>query len=492
MVWKYRGGGEYMGLRRLLGQLNRTGLLLVALVLGVSQALAAPAPANPQQRVKGKVSAAAIAPANKLAPRSQKLRTAAKKPPVVVKRTDRYAAFIVDAATGQVLLNENGDALRHPASLTKVMTLYLTFEALEHGRLTMDQPLSVSGWASVQSPTKLGLKEGTTITVHDAILGLITKSANDAAVVLAESLGGDEEGFAQKMTEKARQLGMKHTFYRNASGLPNDEQITTARDLAVLTMALIRDFPSFYPLFSTQEFTYHGTINTNHNRMLGWYNGAEGLKTGYINASGFNIILTAKRDGRRLIGIMMGGVTAQSRDQALASLMDNAFKTPTLVASHDNIAPAPPSTVTGAAVVPAAVAPAWTPPAKDPIGARISAVNPAAPLNGQGLGIGNRNNGFSTQSQRGAGEIWAMQVGAYSDTGAARNAIATAQITLPDLRGKPSIAPVDLKGRTLYRARLSGLSESDATIGCRRLQDQGSLDCTAIKVDPADPDIAAN
>jgi D-alanyl-D-alanine carboxypeptidase len=479
-----------MGLRRLLGQLNRTGLLLVALVLGVSQALAAPAPANPQQRVKGKVAAAAIAPVKKLAPRAQKLRSAAKKPPVAVKRTDRYAAFIVDAATGQVLLNENGDAPRHPASLTKVMTLYLTFEALDHGRLTVDQALPVSGWASVQSPTKLGLKEGSTITVHDAILGLITKSANDAAVVLAEALGGDEEGFARKMTEKARLLGMKHTFYRNASGLPNDEQITTARDLAMLTMALIRDFPAYYPLFSTQEFVYHGTVNTNHNRMLGWYNGAEGLKTGYINASGFNIILTAKRDGRRLIGIMMGGVTAQSRDQALASLMDNAFKSPTLTAGNDTVAPA--AKITGAAVVPAAVAPAWTPTTKDPIGARIAATNPAAPLNGQGLGIGNRTGGLSMQSQHGAGEIWAMQVGAYGDTGAARNAIATAQITLPDLRGKPSIAPVELKGRTLYRARLSGLSESDATIGCRRLQDQGALDCTAIKVDPADPDVAAN
>ncbi len=480
-----------MGLRRLLGQINRTGLLLVALVLGVSQALAAPAPASPQNQTKGKVAAAAIAPVKKLAPRSQKLSTTAKKPPVAVKRPDRYAAFIVDDATGQVLVDENGDAPRHPASLTKVMTLYLTFEAIDQGRLTMDQSLPVSGWASIQSPTKLGLKEGSSITVHDAILGLITKSANDAAVVLAEALGGDEELFAQKMTEKARQLGMKHTLYRNASGLPNDEQITTARDLAILTMALIRDFPAYYPLFSTQEFVYHGTINTNHNRMLGWYNGAEGLKTGYVNASGFNIILTAKRDNRRLIGIMMGGASAQSRDQALASLMDTAFNGGQLVAGNDKVAPS--AKATGAAVMPVAVAPAWTPTAKDPIGTRIAAVNPAAPVNGQALSVGARTNtSLSTQGQHGAGDIWAMQVGAYGDTGSARNAIAMAQITLPDLRGKPSIAPVEIKGRTLYRARLSGLSQSDATIGCRRLQDQGSLDCTAIKVDPADPDVAAN
>jgi D-alanyl-D-alanine carboxypeptidase len=489
-----------MGLHLLLGRFNRTGLItVVALLLGLSQAVAAPSTTTNQQvQPKGKVAAAAIAPAKKLAPRSQKLHTALKKPPassITSKRADRYAAFIVDAGNGQVVLDENGDAPRHPASLTKVMTLYLTFEALDHGRLTMDQRLPVSGWASVQSPTKLDLKEGTTITVHDAILGLITKSANDAAVVLAEALGGDEEIFAQKMTEKARQLGMKNTLYRNASGLPNDEQITTARDLAILTLALIRNFPAYYPLFSTQEFVYGGRINTNHNRMLGWYNGAEGLKTGYVNASGYNIILTAKREDRRLIGIMMGGDSAQSRDNALASLMDGAFNGPSsLVAGTDKVAPAPKTG--GSAVVPVSVAaaPAWTPTGKDPIGARIAAVNPAAPNNGNSLSLGNRTNVALTPppTLRNGGETWAMQVGAFSDTGAARNAIATAQITLPDIRATPSIAPIDTKGRTLYRARLAGLSQSDAVIGCRRLQDQGALDCTAVKVDPSDLDVAAN
>jgi D-alanyl-D-alanine carboxypeptidase len=489
-----------MGLHQLLGKLGRVGLFLVV-SLTLSQAFAAPTPTNQTAQPKGKVAAAAVAPAKKLAPRAQKLSTAPKKgfaSAITTKRADRYAAFLVDANTGQVLVDENGDAPRHPASLTKVMTLYLTFEALDRGKLTMDQRLSVSGWASIQSPTKLDLKEGSTITVHDAILGLITKSANDAAVVLAEALGGDEDLFAQRMTEKARQLGMKNTTYRNASGLPNDDQITTARDQSILTLALIRDFPAYYPLFSTQEFVFGGRINTNHNRMLSWYNGAEGLKTGYVNASGFNIILTAKRDERRLIGVMMGGDSAQQRDNAIAALMDGAFNgTGNLVASNDKVAPSP-SKPTGAAVVPvAAVAPAWTPSkeptttGKDPIGTRIAAVN-QVPMTDGGttLTLAGKTNAPPKPGRN--GDIWAMQVGAFGDTSSARNAIATAQITLPDLRATPSIAPIDSKGRTLYRARLSGLSQSEAMIGCRRLQDQGSLDCTPVKVDPGDLDVAAN
>ncbi len=485
-----------MSLHRFLGKFSRVGLIaVVGIFFGLTPAVAAPAP-------KGKVAAAAAAPVKKLAPRAQKLKTAKTAPAsaITTKRGDRYAAVIIEAATGQVISDDNGDAPRHPASLTKVMTLYLTFEALDRGKLTMDQRLSVSGWASIQSPTKLDLKEGGTITVRDAILGLITKSANDAAVVLAEALSGDEDIFAQRMTEKARQLGMKNTLYRNASGLPNDSQITTARDQAILTLALIRDFPAYYPLFSTQEFVYGRRINTNHNRMLGWYNGAEGLKTGYINASGYNIILTAKRDERRLIGVMMGGDSAQSRDNAIAALMDGAFNgTSSLVASNDRLLPAPKAN--GGTIVPVAVAntaPAWTP-NKDPIGTRISAVNPTAPATAPSLPLANTTNVALTpgtvRNVRGngnGGDIWAMQVGAFGDTGAARSAIATAQINLPDLRATASIAPVESKGRTLYRARLSGLTQGEASIGCRRLQDQGALDCTVVKVDPSDIDVAAN
>jgi D-alanyl-D-alanine carboxypeptidase len=291
---------------------------------------------------------------------------------------------------------------------------------------------------------------------------------------------------------------MKTTVYRNASGLPNDEQITSARDQAILTMAMIRDFPAYYPLFSTQEFVYGGRINTNHNRMLGWYNGAEGLKTGYVNASGYNIILTAKRDERRLIGVMMGGDSAQARDNAIAALMDGAFNgTSSLVASNDKLAPAPKTN--GTNVVPVMVAsntPAWTPINKDPIGTRIAAIAPAAPAaspaHGNSVPLAGKTNVALTSGGKNGADTWAMQVGAYGDTGAARNAIATAQINLPDLRATPSIAPIDSKGRTLYRARLSGLTQGEASIGCRRLQDQGSLDCTAVKVDPSDIDVAAN
>ena len=241
------------------------------------------------------------------------------------RKSERYASLVLDAQSGQVLHDASAYETRHPASLTKVMTLYMTFEAIEQGRLRMDQRLPVSGWASIQSPTKLDLKEGDTVPVRDLIFGLITKSANDASVVLAEAIAGDEDVFAQRMTQRARQLGMNATTFRNASGLPNDQQVTSAHDMAVMAMAVMRDFPTYYPLFATQEFSYAGRVHTNHNRMLGWYGGAEGLKTGYTNASGFNLIMVAKRDGRRLIGVVMGGDSAQSRDNHMAELMDKGF-----------------------------------------------------------------------------------------------------------------------------------------------------------------------
>ena len=220
----------------------------------------------------------------------------------------------------------NADAITYPASLTKMMTLYLTFEALNSGRLRLDQYLPVSSEAASKSPTKLHLVPGDSVQVHDLILGIVTKSANDAAAVLAEGLAGSEPAFADRMTAKARQLGMTNTVYRNASGLPDPEQRTTARDVAQLALALYHDFPREYRYFATRQFFFRGRVILTHNHLLDWYDGADGIKTGYIGASGFNLAASAVRNGHRLIGVVMGGASAGSRDREMAALLDRGLR----------------------------------------------------------------------------------------------------------------------------------------------------------------------
>ena len=213
------------------------------------------------------------------------------------------------------------DASRHPASLTKIMTLYLLFERLESGKMTLDSEMAVSERASEQAPTKLGLRPGQTIRVEDAIKGLVTRSANDAAVVIAESIASDEGDFARQMTRKARALGMTHTVYRNASGLPNDEQVTTARDQSTLGRAIQDRFPRYYRYFSMTAFNYHGHSIRNHNRLLGNVEGVDGIKTGYTRASGFNLVTSMRRGNRHLIGVVLGGRSGGSRDAAMRNLL---------------------------------------------------------------------------------------------------------------------------------------------------------------------------
>ncbi len=232
-----------------------------------------------------------------------------------------FASIVVDGNSGAVLQAANPDALRHPASLTKVMTLYLLFERLESGRLRLDSALKISDHASEQAPTKLGLKPGQTISVEDAIKGIVTKSANDAAVAVAENLGGDEDGFAKLMTQKAHALGMAHTIYVNASGLPDDDQVTTARDQAVLGRAIQERFPRYYRYFSTESFVYHGEAMRNHNHLLGVVDGVDGIKTGFTRASGFNLLTSLHRDGRYLVAVVMGGPSASERDERMRELI---------------------------------------------------------------------------------------------------------------------------------------------------------------------------
>jgi D-alanyl-D-alanine carboxypeptidase len=232
-----------------------------------------------------------------------------------------YSAIVVDANSGKTLHEASADSLRHPASLTKIMTLYLLFERLESGKMKLNSAMPVSDHASVQAPTKLGLRPGQNLEVEDAIRGLVTKSANDAAVVVAEAIAGNEDDFAALMTSKARALGMTRTTYRNASGLPNDEQVTTARDQALLGRAIQERFPRYYRYFSTPSFTYRGESMRNHNRLLGRVEGVDGIKTGYTRASGFNLVTSVKRDNRHIVAVVLGGSSAGSRDARMRDLI---------------------------------------------------------------------------------------------------------------------------------------------------------------------------
>jgi D-alanyl-D-alanine carboxypeptidase len=249
---------------------------------------------------------------------------------------DKDAALIIDGATGKVLYSRNETLERHPASLTKMMTLYLLFEALKQGKVNMQTQMPVSAHAQIQKPTKLYLRRGQTIDVDTAIRAIVIRSANDVAVVIAEALGGTESHFAEMMNEKARQMGMKETNYHNASGLPDPLQITTAMDLAVLARHVAYDFPQYYPYFGTLGFTYRGTFYPSHDNLVGRYPCADGIKTGYVGASGFNLATSVVRDGVHLIGIVMGGRTAVRRDIEMMHLMDVEFAdiaaNPTLVA----------------------------------------------------------------------------------------------------------------------------------------------------------------
>ena len=232
-----------------------------------------------------------------------------------------FASIIVDANSGATLQSNNPDAIRRPASLTKIMTLYLLFERLEAGKMTIDTQMPVSEHASEQAPTKLGLKPGQTLRVEDAIKGLVTRSANDAAVVIAEAIAGDEDDFAKLMTRKARALGMSKTTYRNASGLPNDDQLTTARDQATLGRAIQDRFPRYYRYFATSTFVYRGHAIRNHNRLLGNVEGVDGIKTGYTRASGFNLVTSMRRGNRHLVGVVLGGRSGGSRDATMRNLL---------------------------------------------------------------------------------------------------------------------------------------------------------------------------
>ena len=243
-----------------------------------------------------------------------------------VAASGKHAALVLDANSGQILYQNAADAPRYPASLAKMMTLYLVFERLEQGKLNTQTKLKMSAYASAAAPSKLDLEPGDEITVIDAIKALITKSANDIAIALAEHIAGSEERFARLMTEKAHQIGMAATTFRNASGLPDEEQVTTARDMATLALRLLDDFPKYYALFATRTFTYKGETFRNHNTLLMHYKGTDGLKTGYTRASGFNLVASVRRGRKHVIGVVFGGSTAAARNTTMRALLNSGLE----------------------------------------------------------------------------------------------------------------------------------------------------------------------
>jgi D-alanyl-D-alanine carboxypeptidase len=408
----------------------------------------------------------------------------------------RDAYIILDATSGRELSSDQPDGLRHPASLTKLMTIYLTFSALDSGRLSLGDGLPVSINALNAPPTKMGLPPGGTVSVRDATMALVTRSANDAALVLAEALGGDEASFAQMMTSKARQLGMSQTVFRNASGLPNREQVTTARDMARLAFALMRDFPHYYPVFSVQSWPYRGRILENHNRMLGSYEGADGLKTGYTNASGFNLVMSAVRENRRLIGVVMGGDSAGQRDRMMAMLMDQGFATASTMrlSAWTNIRKPPSARYTSANFDPSLVIPESTPrlatASAQPLAGFTAAASPppAAPApqaeqRVASLAASTPAQGSAAPPQNGPSiGSWVIQVGSFNDPQAAQLAIERAASTLSDMSSvTTAVDEVQMANKTFHRARLTNLSQGQAVDGCKRLEKK-KIYCSAIQV----------
>ncbi|SEK77879.1 D-alanyl-D-alanine carboxypeptidase [Halomonas daqiaonensis] len=436
-----------------------------------------------------------------------------------VQANPRYAGIVIDADSQEILYAENADKLRYPASLTKMMTLYLLFEALERGDLQLDSPLPVSAYAASRQASKLYVKAGSTIPVDKAIQALVIKSANDVAVVVAEALGGSEAHFSRMMTDKARELDMTRTTFRNPNGLPDAGQVTTARDMAVLARSVMRDFPQYYPYFSRTSFTWRGKTITGHNRLLDNYAGADGMKTGYIRASGFNVATSAVRDGRRLLTVVMGGFTAASRDAHTADLLDRSFMRASLadgsgwLASADisggRLMPGEPqapgqpvghrvrlaSLGTSAVTSPAAVAaPTAAVNAPRQVVSRIVRVESPAFVAMAGLEQGSADDpirelmastGESAEPvtlpegivQRGG---WGVQVGAFSDAGHARTLASRAANQLASDLVEARVAVGDAGKAGVYRARLVDMDERQAHTACRRLVAQG-MECMVVQ-----------
>lgn len=381
----------------------------------------------------------------------------------------RYAAVVVDAETGEVLFSRRGDSLRYPASITKVMTLYLTFEALSTGRLSPDDPIVISPRAAAQSPTKLGLPVGATLTVSEAMQALAIKSANDIAVALAERLGeGSERRFAAMMTLRARELGMVNTHFTNASGLPDVRQVSTARDLAILSRAVLRDFPQHYALFSQQGFTFQGRRMNNHNGLLWRMAGADGLKTGFTSASGYNLAASAVRGDRRLIAVVLGGPSNARRNAKVESLMLTAFDLAERRDRGERVQFAQASFESEAAPA-VGLAQARTETGALPPD-RVVLTSAPPPRNLSGFEIVDGASSGLRQPTRGETGRWSVQVGAFKSQELARKQASIVRRLAPshfDAAGRAE------RAGSSWRTRFTGYSEAEARAACRALKSRG-------------------
>jgi D-alanyl-D-alanine carboxypeptidase len=366
-------------------------------------------------------------------------------------RADRMASIVVDAGTGQVVQQVDATRIWYPASLTKLMTIYLAFAALESGQMAPDEALVVSATAAGQPETKLGLREGKTITVGQAIKAVIVRSANDAAVLLGERIAGTEEAFAAMMTAKARDLGMTRTIFHNATGLPDDGQVTTARDMALLARALMLDFPDRYPIFASTSLHWGGKTLSTYNGLLSAYQGADGLKTGFTCASGYNLVGSALREGRRLIGVVLGGRSSGERNGEMARLLDTGFRT-ALLPSFPDVEVMPDGD---------------NQPAPRQLSSAECSTLPSASLEGGGKLPG-----------------WAVIFGAFPDRTSARKTVDQARKALQTVlkHGQPAIIRRQQEGTYRWAALVVGLSQSEAKASCKQLQSQGAY-CLALNPD---------
>ena len=400
--------------------------------------------------------------------------------PSQAKPAAKYAAIVVDANTGKTLFARSADAKRFPASLTKIMTLYILFDYLRDKRLGYETTFHVTPRAAAQSPSKLGLKPGISVKVVDLIRALVTKSANDAAVVIAENIGGTEENFAKLMTLKARKIGMTRTVFKNASGLPNAAQKTTARDMATLGLRIQRDHPQYYKFFGTRYFSYGGKRYKNHNKLLFGYRGTDGIKTGYTRASGFNLTTSVRRGDRHVIAVVMGGKTAKRRDAHMRTLLNRYL--PRAVAMRKPVLPKQRAKRMAKAADPIAdlqkkltqkmmgqntkLAAAQKKAAQEtrpfPPPARLAPPQPSAPA----------------VQPRGSHHV---QIGAYSSRDSALARLAKVQqLAGATLRGhQPVTIAVTAAGKTIYRARFDGFDKYSAQAACKQLT-QKNLDCAVM------------
>ena len=382
-----------------------------------------------------------------------------------VQANTKYASFVMEEVSGRVLYARNADKQLYPASLAKIMTLYILFEELQSKNLTLNSQVKISSLSASRSPSKLYLKPGETISVENAILALVTKSANDVATAVSEKISASEREFAKRMTRKAKALGMSRTIFKNASGLPNRAQVSTARDMAKLGVAIRTDFPEYYHYFSNKSFQFKGMTYRNHNRLLAIFEGTDGIKTGYIGASGFNLVASAKRDGVRLIGVVFGGKTSKSRDLHMIKLLNNQFKVvkPFRVASIPIATPLPRPENKGLTDFSSRLA-SFAPPISKP-----QIIIRSIPSNSEKSQIAS------------TGDAWSIQVGSFSRKISAHKAAIKARRSAASILAMiPAEVSLVMRGELpLWRVRFGGLDEPSARAACVELYQSGNA-CFAL------------